>query len=173
MRLAALVLALAACADTAEPTDDDDKAVLAFRAQLAQLDRATTEYVERMDAANATTCVAVRNTYDLEVDPLVRIQMATLADDLDQVIEERGGAGFADLLCITAALQAELEAHVAAECTVDDIAAEAHRHGDAMAALLDAATTRADELRVAVTLPSWIPTLLTGPVFVAAPVACP
>jgi hypothetical protein len=160
MRWLAVVLALAACTDPAEPLDDDTRATYGFREQLAQLDRESTEYLGRMTAATDTTCVAVRNQYYLVVDPIIRFRLTDLAPGLDQTITDRGGAAFADLTCVTEALAAELQAHLALECTVNDIAAEAERHVDAVGALVDAGYARTDEL-------------LAGSMFTATPVPCP
>jgi hypothetical protein len=160
MRLAALVLALAACTETTTETDQDTKALLAFRADLAQLDRIGSEYVPRMVRANASTCVGVRNTYVREVDPILRFQMPELAGQLDQMISDRGGGSFGDLRCVVEALRAALDAHDAAECSGDNAGAEALSHFGTVAFLVDHARARTDEL-------------LAGSAFAVPPIACP
>jgi len=154
------VLALAACTDTAEPKDPETDPIPPFRSHLAVLDRDATEYLDRMEVATEDTCLPIRRMYDLEVRPVITYRMAELAPALDEIVGARGGAGFADLGCITDALHVELDAHLATECVIDDTASEARRHATAVGELLEAAHVRTDEM-------------LAGEVFTAPPTPCP
>jgi hypothetical protein len=131
----------AACGESNQAVASGSTATTGDIASYQQLatnvqDGATTYRANMMAPGTVTTadCQRVHDAYDAQLRPWVS-QMVQMSGSMDHYIDDHGGAGVADLGCVSAAMMYEIDRHHTAACTAADIGAnrtEAGRHVDAM-----------------------------------------
>lgn len=146
---------LAACTDAPAPPDPDRSTAAAYRGYLNRIELAARRYERAAAGATMLGCASALNTYVQDAGTSIDL-MGPLAADLDALVTDNGGP--ADLACVAAALQAELDAHVAVACqsgAVETDRAEAMRHLLAAGPLLDAGFARIDEILAGLDAGTW------------------
>ncbi len=141
----ALVIALgAACGSTTSPgggtsdggTGSSSSAITTFHTLDANTLTAVDDYRTSMTAPGVTlaSCQSIHDRYDAEVRPWI-VQMVGMAGQMDDFIDNHGGAAVADVRCASSTMLDELDYHRSIACTLATLGAdqsEAIRHANAM-----------------------------------------
>lgn len=138
---AALVLA-AGCGSATSPeltqgTGTPQSEVASYQSLAQKVQSAAASYgssVAAQSMSSLAACRTLHNAYDAEVRPWI-IRMNVVSSEMDRLIDQRGGAAYADIGCAAAGMLSELDHHAAIACSyanLSDDRTEAARDVNAM-----------------------------------------
>lgn len=109
--------------------------VAAYQSLLADTSAAVAKHEDASATLSAATCPAECSRYSAEVTPMLQ-DMNAMSPNMDGCMRDMGHPPEAQMQSTCQSMLSELNAHLAACCTVSDIAGEAKRHADAMSAMI-------------------------------------
>ncbi len=132
--LLGVVVTVAACGSSSNPSNGDDVRTLNTAAQ--HVSTAVTAYATQASGMTDTAgCTAAETSYEGQVRPSIA-QMQSMGPGMDQLMGSMGNAANADMTCAANAMMAELDHHHAVACaSTTDMApnkTEAQHHAAVM-----------------------------------------